>query len=685
MSLDLKIDQLLHGYKGGHRRLAGSLEISKQAEDVVSRMSDRLPSNFSEKDGSYLCGYPLLSARKYVFARTWSAPELPRPGCVWTHSLLLDYQALVALDDPTRLLSYFIRPNSEPNNYDVPLYVQRDTLDLDLEEPDFRASSILSMLYVEKASNIVIKRERPRFDETLVLALWRQMWPRLRRGFAFCTFVSRSEIPVEAEVTLLISDSRSRSSMSVEGVSGLSKQGVTALAFDLPQRGSTGLRLFLANYVVDMPDQKGAALLLAQIYTTLESGGFEYSFRDLLLELRKLLPAADDGLHFKEDFFTGQLLFGQDMDPTRIVEFVSAFADADNFIPKDDLRRRISEIFQQDSSAGTKMVSACVDAPHNSFGESLLLSAFDEIPTIWNWLPSDEHELRERLLRINSKFVQLPGFWPRSESARDRVLQSCLQAGIPLSDVAAGYLLNASKYETRRFLRQFSGSETVSVFMEAFRNTEIDPAARSATMEGIAEQSDFLEKLIDESSSSDAIDAIEFLAERILKDRKARHPNWRVASSLIQKFHDFDFFENPNTAFLVFEAAQRAPISESVKFYRASFDSIHNAALNLALPEHLLRCLKELEISDEYSYRENVPRRLRLILINRFTSSFRINPLLLSATDSLETLRQLLLEFSGSLHSRILLRELAYELSWGASVSSSKLDLVNQIVDDFNR
>lgn len=38
---------------------------------------------------SYLTGYPLKTFGLYCFARTWFALELPRPGCVWTHTLII--------------------------------------------------------------------------------------------------------------------------------------------------------------------------------------------------------------------------------------------------------------------------------------------------------------------------------------------------------------------------------------------------------------------------------------------------------------------------------------------------------------------------------------------------------------------------------------------------------------------
>ena len=37
----------------------------------------------------YYTGYPLENGEKYVIAKTWYAYEMKRPGCVWTHSIVL--------------------------------------------------------------------------------------------------------------------------------------------------------------------------------------------------------------------------------------------------------------------------------------------------------------------------------------------------------------------------------------------------------------------------------------------------------------------------------------------------------------------------------------------------------------------------------------------------------------------
>src|SRR5262245_18558864 len=107
----MAIQQTLHGYQDGHRLLGGSVAISPEDRRRMLTLSDS-PDAASLKDAeSLLMGFPLPSEKFYVLAKTWAAPEVDRPGCVWTHSLLLDSEGLKA---PSALdyLPLFRRPNT---------------------------------------------------------------------------------------------------------------------------------------------------------------------------------------------------------------------------------------------------------------------------------------------------------------------------------------------------------------------------------------------------------------------------------------------------------------------------------------------------------------------------------------------------------------------------------------------
>lgn len=107
----IKIQQTLHGYSQGHHLLAGTA-LLKSSEDMLlmSQMSDWAGFEGKyDKEISYLTAYP-LSSDYYVIAKTWYAYEMNRPGCVWTHSLLIRCEDLNRIPDFKAFQKIFRRP-----------------------------------------------------------------------------------------------------------------------------------------------------------------------------------------------------------------------------------------------------------------------------------------------------------------------------------------------------------------------------------------------------------------------------------------------------------------------------------------------------------------------------------------------------------------------------------------------
>lgn len=192
----IKVHQALHGYADGHRQLACSTKLSPKDAKLVLVMSDVSGSGVASEGSSYLTGYPLAEGGMYALARTWSAPEMPRPGCVWTHTLFIDFPDLAAISAPSGLDKLFVRPDSSTwSSYSMP-----GTLDvLDGDEPELRMpaleedwlAAVLNGLYESSSSRVVAKRDPGVPVDALALRIWDQQWPRLRRSFRFCTFTTK--------------------------------------------------------------------------------------------------------------------------------------------------------------------------------------------------------------------------------------------------------------------------------------------------------------------------------------------------------------------------------------------------------------------------------------------------------------------------------------------------------------
>src|SRR5579862_4164998 len=107
------IHQFLHGYSDGHRLIEGSLKLPNDAARLMLRMSDLSGSSVVKGFEQYVTGYPLDSINGYALAMTWYASEMPRPGSVWTHTLVLPVQTMAGIASLRSLMHLFKRPSRD--------------------------------------------------------------------------------------------------------------------------------------------------------------------------------------------------------------------------------------------------------------------------------------------------------------------------------------------------------------------------------------------------------------------------------------------------------------------------------------------------------------------------------------------------------------------------------------------
>lgn len=188
------VHQALHGYSEGHRQFACSAKLAPNDARQVLVMSDSSGAGVTAEGISYLTGYPLQESGLYALARTWPAPEMPRPGCVWTHTLFIEFADLALLDSPSQLEHLFRVPSVETSRtYGV-------SVDLTAAAPATCALTpnevllfqrLATALYEHPREQVWARRTGNRFVDDVVLRLWDLQWPRLRRSFRFCTLTTR--------------------------------------------------------------------------------------------------------------------------------------------------------------------------------------------------------------------------------------------------------------------------------------------------------------------------------------------------------------------------------------------------------------------------------------------------------------------------------------------------------------
>ena len=186
------VDQTVHGYSGGHRLLQSSKPLSHDAQRALLLLSDMSGPSMVPGFEEYLTGYPLPGGGLFAFAKTWYAPEMERPGCVWTHTLLISHSDLARLPDLAILETLFERPQKSVSGAStiapLPLNLNEVLQRRDRSLTRQRlVKEIVHALYGQPTNPVFLIADKVGEAKRLVLDIWSQQWPRLRRTFQFST------------------------------------------------------------------------------------------------------------------------------------------------------------------------------------------------------------------------------------------------------------------------------------------------------------------------------------------------------------------------------------------------------------------------------------------------------------------------------------------------------------------
>ena len=286
------IDQALFGYADGHRQIASSVRLPPKDLFLLSSASDLASGARLGEGESYLSGLPLPDSRRYALFRTWAAPEMPRPGCVWSHVLLLGPKTSASIAALSDVLPFFRRPvanktSSYENPVDIstPLSVEPASVDL--------ISQIIAGYYTAGRAILSPDGCDPDEIENAVLTVWSQQWPRLRSSFSFCT-ASLSENRRTDE-----SDYNVQVAPLDETTSNTRERWVSFAAADAAQNRVTPLRRFLWRYGRDLLDSRRQYRMLVELYARFQN--LDAISSDVASDVFQALPDPSDGAVLKRD------------------------------------------------------------------------------------------------------------------------------------------------------------------------------------------------------------------------------------------------------------------------------------------------------------------------------------------------------------------------------------------------
>ncbi len=246
--------------------------------------------------------------------------ELGRPGCVWTHTLLLGPDIIARMKNPLVLISLFRRPSSEVGfgDYLEPVSAPEgigEVWGMPAGEAGVSrpiAADLIHALYANADSGAIFTVNRYAAAEMPFLSVWRIQWPNLRASFTFCSG-SRSARTLDGELftlqAVLERDVRrvSRVNPNVSVVSEFSNQShlqewIEVAAEACADYSVTGLLEFMMRVGRGIPGDTALFRPMIQAYLTLNQSPPSRAIDKLLDIVAEEFPGQNTGREFKYVF-----------------------------------------------------------------------------------------------------------------------------------------------------------------------------------------------------------------------------------------------------------------------------------------------------------------------------------------------------------------------------------------------
>ena len=303
---ELVLQQALFGYDDGHRLLQSSFRLANYEKDLLLQLSDLAPGISRLREEGYWTGMPLRESSCYALLRTWPAPEKSRPGCVWTHAIIIPFEYLHSDLDWVWLAERFVRPGSSKRYSE---YTGSIVVDDTWSGPDhlttFETEELVSCIYFSKCH----ARASPSQEELgrQAIAIWSQQWPLLRTALTFRT-VEKSNSGrswlLNFDMMLIDGSLRVQHESVVTSDDRLPvREAAALLSEDLAHSFGSTFHQFRDKYSTGLPLHPKWTGFLAAVETKLRDA-IRFSepemYRSLLEATARALPGSPDGGPLKE-------------------------------------------------------------------------------------------------------------------------------------------------------------------------------------------------------------------------------------------------------------------------------------------------------------------------------------------------------------------------------------------------
>lgn len=605
---EIEVHQCLYGYQDGHRLLSSSLRLPQEAASTLLLLSDLAPGLSLPIGKGYWTGVPLLSIKAYALMYTWLAPEMSRPGCVWSHVLIISFADMARFSDLSVLMKYVKRP-SAIDGFDgyavtLPLIPPGDFLGPLISVPLEREKvhRVIRCIYSESGSGKAIG-VLGEFD-SIVFAVWSQQWPRLRRRFSFRTAVSSGDMAPSKKAFdfSVVRDGENKRDISFESAEAEPWEKIAVEDVLIPHK--TDFRRFLWRYGSDLRMGYRRFKFLSQLFilTRKDCLGSRDSHR-ILERLAISLPSVEEGRMLKSDFLQkSKYSMVPTLDPVAVLEFYTNYSEVDS-LPElneemfegilsewDERFEEILSIAEIATQKGTYQSERLLAKIIPLIKPATLLALTKQRPNLQKFLLASKPALldSDALLEFGGEqLVELIGYIPeKNEALVRRVLKRLLVVN---DDLIASFVVE-------RFPK-FSIDIVVGAVEKSFLRGRLD-LPRAWVNRLVERSNSLLEEGYIENSKTTA--ALGFYASMLsCSSPKVLRAGPRPWVEGIRNARD-NLSGVERQAFLCFllELALRKPVHGSEELFEFTFLSIHEelrySTLDSELTYNLLRCLPAL-------------------------------------------------------------------------------------------
>jgi len=396
----LVLEQTLHGYQDGHSLVYSSFKLSPSSRRTMLVLSDMSGPSMTKGFDSYLTCYPLEAEGYYVFARTWNAPEMERPGCVWTHSLLVRFADISKITNPRVLELLFVRPqtrqiSNSKHDFLKPIDFAFQVGNFEPIHQHHESMQILDGLYGGRDLPVVFPISTASQMDSLALDIWAQQWPRLRRSFKFCTgaisFRQLDGVPFDLQFVPQKRYSKIVREFGVERrvewdepIYGEDIKWLRVAVADLYSPSGGRLRDFFREFAIDTKLTRGAFRPLVEVFVELQEE--TPSISKIRKKFLRCFPGENEGLRLKNALHgttfdeSGSWFFRQIPEAEKLKLLLASPAPLAESVSAEHVYQRACSLWHSDPLGAEAVLEDLLSTETNDYGKPFLSGLLNSMP-----------------------------------------------------------------------------------------------------------------------------------------------------------------------------------------------------------------------------------------------------------------------------------------------------------------